>query len=134
MSGTDVAAPRRLNLVLRDASGTELLRHSYYLDRSLAVRMQRASLLLQESAAPDVAPEALARTIFAIDRLGFRENAARIHESAHERFAAEPERLEALGQGVDRLYAENPSLETVLAAPPTPELQAVPAELAPELE
>jgi hypothetical protein len=114
MTGDDAGAPRRLNVVLRDAAGAELLRQSFYLDRSLAVRMQRAALLAREVASPAIEPDALARAIYAIDRLGFREDAARIHESAHERFAAEPDRIEAIGQSIDRLYAENPALESVL--------------------
>jgi len=113
--------PRRLAIVLRDASGgAEHVRHSYYLDRDLSARLFRAAPLLAETALETATAEDLSRAVYALDRLGFREASAKLHDDIYARRARSLEFLDQFRALLDAHYAQNSDLAQMLSAPAAP--------------
>ena len=126
------SAPRRLTISLRGAAGAEELSKAFFVDRALALGIQRALPLVRLGSVASVEPAVLARAIYALDRLGFREESAQVHEAAHDRLAGSPDQLAALTRGIDALYASVPPVEELLLSlSGTPPGTAPPARRAP---
>jgi hypothetical protein len=108
--------PRKLSVVVRDGAGAEQLRQGFFLERDLALRLAGAVPLARIAANPKASPDALAQAIFALDRLGFREESAQLQETARERLASEPNALGMMLRGIDTLYATRPAVDALLQA------------------
>jgi hypothetical protein len=111
--------PRRLGIVLRDAAtGEEHVRHAYYLDRDLSARLYRAAPLLGALAFDSASPDDLSRAVYALDRLGFREASAKLHDDVYARRGQSVEFIDRFRSLLDDHYAHNTELfQTAPAAP-----------------
>ena len=87
-----------------DKTPGEPLHVEIYIDRDLSRRIFEASKLIPDVKGAVVSSTGLSRSVYALDRIGFKEYSLRLEDQVFERFAANEDFLERFREVLDKLY------------------------------